>query len=71
MALIDMRSPHRTERRRSFQPPWYTVFVYTCQACHKETTVRASSFIGSRPVPAPGAIYCPHCEFAMFDNVSI
>lgn len=57
-ALIDLRFPVRSERRRGFQPPWYTVYVYRCGVCGREVTVRASSFRGSRPVPSVGAIRC-------------
>ena len=48
MTTIDLRRPIRSERRRGFQPPWYTVYVYRCENGH-ETTVRANSFRGSRP----------------------
>jgi hypothetical protein len=60
-AIINLRTPIRSERRRGFQPPWYTVYVYQCGRCGNETTVRAQSFRGSRPEPAVGGIFCPHC----------
>jgi DNA-directed RNA polymerase subunit RPC12/RpoP len=63
MALLNLGSPIRSERRRQFQPPWYTVFIYLCKECGKETTVRAGSFRGKRAEPSTGAITCPHCEF--------
>ena len=63
-SLINLSTPVRREKRRSFQPPWYTVFIYLCKSCKKETTVRAGSFIGGRPIPSVGAIVCPHCEFS-------
>jgi hypothetical protein len=54
---IDLGRPLREERVRDFQPPWRTVFVYRCE-CGREIRVRASSFLGSRPVPATGGIRC-------------
>lgn len=62
MTLIKLGTPVRSERRRQFQPPWYTVFIHRCQNGH-EVAVRANSFRGKRPVPGVGAIYCPKCEF--------
>ena len=60
--MLNLQNPIRSEKRRSFQPPWYTVYVYRCKGCGKETTVRANSFRGPNPVPSVGAIRCPHCE---------
>ena len=57
-AQIDLATPVRRERRRGFQPPWYTVFVYRCSACTAEHHVRAGTFIGRRAVPSVGAIIC-------------
>ena len=56
--VINLKAPSRSERVRDFQPPWRTVYVYRCPVCHQETRVRANTFMGSRPVPAVGAIYC-------------
>lgn len=58
---LNLSTPIRSERVRDFQPPWRTVFVYRCEQCGKETRVRASAFRGPDPVPAIGAIPCPHC----------
>lgn len=60
--MIDLQRPIKTERVRSFQPPWRTVFVYECPDCKGLVRVRANSFRGKRPVPGVGAIYCPHCH---------
>jgi hypothetical protein len=43
----------RIEKRRGFQPPWYTVAVYSCP-CGATRTVRRS-WKGGAP---PGAIKC-------------
>ena len=56
--LIDLSTPTRSERRRGFQPPFYTVFVYRCPQCHGETVLRASAFRGRRAVPGTGAVSC-------------
>lgn len=32
----------RTERRRGFQPPYYTVVIYRCEATGIETVIRAN-----------------------------
>lgn len=58
--LINLAAPVRRERERGFQPPWYTVFVYRCQAGH-EVRVRASAFRGTVAEPSRGAITCPQC----------
>ena len=63
--LLDLRYPIRRERRRGFQPPWYTVYIYRCGACGRETTVRASAFRGRTPEPGIGAITCLHCDIAI------
>ncbi len=60
--MLNLQNPIRTEKRRGFQPPWYTVYIYRCKGCGKETTVRANSFRGPNPEPGVGAIRCPHCE---------
>jgi hypothetical protein len=57
-AQIDLSVPSRSERVRGFQPPWRTVFVYTCRTCKAEHKVRANSFRGKTPVPGVGAIIC-------------
>lgn len=44
------------EKRRGFQPPWYTVTIYECN-CGEITTLR-DNWRG----PAPrGYIKCAHC----------
>lgn len=55
--VIDLHRPVRSERRRGFQPPYYTVYVYRCE-CGAEHFVRASSFRGRNPEPAVGGIVC-------------
>lgn len=62
--MIDLQRPIRTERRRGFQPPWYTVYIYKCPKCGNEVTVRANSFRGRNPEPGIGAIVCPHPQCA-------
>lgn len=62
MSVIKLSRPIRTERRRQFQPPWYTVFIYRCPNGH-EVAVRANSFRGTTPEPGVGAIECPQCDF--------
>lgn len=59
--LINLATPISSERVRSFQPPWRTVYVYRCVNGH-ETRVFANSFRGKRPEPSVGAIVCPLCE---------
>jgi len=56
--LIDLRQPIGSERRRGFQPPYYTVYKYRCPKCGRERAIRANSFRGSRPEPSVGAILC-------------
>lgn len=58
--LLNLMRPVRSERVRDFQPPWRTVYVYRCEACGKETRVRANSFRGTTPTTGVGAIRCPH-----------
>jgi hypothetical protein len=55
---INLQTPIRSERRRGFQPPYYTVYVYRCPACQREIIVRAGSFRGRTPVPSIGAVIC-------------
>lgn len=43
----------RHERRRGFQPPWYTVTIYSCP-CGRETYLK-NSWRGGAP---RGAILC-------------
>jgi hypothetical protein len=61
-AYIDLQRPIKSERVRSFQPPWRTVHVYKCDGCKNEVRVNANSFVGKHAVPGRGAIACPHCE---------
>ena len=56
--LIDLETPIGSERRRGFQPPYYTVYVYRCPACHAMRYIRANSFRGKTSVPGRGAIRC-------------
>lgn len=56
--IIDLSRPLRSERRRGFQPPWYTVYVYRCERCGAERYVRAGAFRGSRAEPGIGGITC-------------
>lgn len=56
--VINLQAPTGRERRRGFQPPWYTVFKYKCPKCGATHTVRANSFLGARPVPSTGGIVC-------------
>jgi len=56
--VIDLRTPVRSERIRSFQPPWRTVFVYRCPTCGAEHRVGASRFLGRRPTPEIGGFVC-------------
>lgn len=43
----------RTEKRRSFQPPWYRVAIYQCPACKREYACRISTH-GPHPAGAVG-----------------
>lgn len=61
MATLNLATPVRSEKVRSFQPPWRTVFIYKCPDCHEEVRVNANSFRGKTPVPGIGGIECPHC----------
>ena len=56
--VIDLATPRGSERRRGYQPPWYTVYKYTCPKCGTDCTVRAGAFYGKRPTPGRGAILC-------------
>lgn len=51
-ATISLETPAGSERVRGFQPPWYTVFLYTCPACGARHRVRANTFIGIRRTPS-------------------
>ena len=53
MAIINLSAPIGREKRRGFQPPWYTVFVYLCKECNQKTYVRANSFRGIGSISAP------------------
>lgn len=61
-SVINLSTPVRSERVRGFQPPWRTVFVYTCPKGH-EQRVYANSFRGKTPVPGVGGIACSMCDF--------
>ena len=56
--LIDLKTPRGSERRRGFQPPYYTVWVYACPSCQRRVFVRANAFRGRTAVPSTGAIRC-------------
>ena len=62
-ATINLSQPSQSERVRGFQPPWHTVYIYTCRSCGTSHRVRASAFRGTRPEPGTGAIRCgtPEC----------
>ncbi len=60
-----------TEKRRGFQPPWYTVQHVDCSE-HGRTTWRSNGAIGLRriqgrsgsylvPITSTFPGYCPHC----------
>jgi hypothetical protein len=57
-AILNLATPSGSERVRDFQPPWRTVFLYTCPECRSVHRVRAGSFRGGRPEPGIGAILC-------------
>lgn len=57
-ATVNLRSPIRSERVRDFQPPWRTIYVYSCPQCGTERRVRANSFTGGKATPGVGAIRC-------------
>ncbi len=59
--MIDLSRPLRSEKRKGFQPPWYTVWVYECPMCKRLTYIRAGAFRGKYPEPGLGAIQC-ECE---------
>ena len=61
--LIDLSRPIRSAKvRAGFQPHWRTVFIYLCPTCKKEVRLFANAFRGATPVPAVGAVTCPHCD---------
>lgn len=47
---------------RGFGRRYY--FYYRCPVCGNTTKVGASAFSGKNPVPAVGAILCPHLRGA-------
>lgn len=47
---IDLSAPIGTERRRGYQPPWYTVNIYKCPVCGRGYELRA-------PIPK-GELVC-------------
>jgi hypothetical protein len=57
-ATINLSQPSQSQRVRGFQPPWHTVYIYTCRLCGTSHRVRASTFRGTRPEPGTGAIRC-------------
>lgn len=57
-AVISLSRPIASERRRGFQPPWYTVYIYACDACGARHTIRAGSFRGTTPEAGIGGIVC-------------
>lgn len=56
--LIDLSKPETSERVRSFQPPYITVWIYKCPRCGATRRVRAGSFRGKKPVPSVGGMRC-------------
>jgi hypothetical protein len=48
----------RHERRRGFQPPWYTVTIYTCPKDGKVSMTLRQNWHGPTP---RGGVYCPTC----------
>jgi len=55
--MIDLSRPIKGEwRGRGFGRRY--VWVYECDKCSKQVSVRASSFAGKHPVPGIGGIYC-------------
>lgn len=54
----------RIERVRDFQPPWRTVRVLRCPACHTETRLR-QNWHGPTP---NGGIGCPCGEMVLGFN---
>jgi len=56
--VIRLDSQIRSERRRSFQPPWYTVYIYRCPKCARERAIRANAYRGRNPEPGIGGIRC-------------
>lgn len=57
-AVINLSTPTSSERIRGFQPPWQTVYVYTCRTCGTSHRIRAGAFRGRTPEPARGGIVC-------------
>lgn len=56
--IINLSQPVGSERRRGFQPSYYTVYVYECPECKSKKVVRANLFLGKTPRPSVGGIYC-------------
>lgn len=56
--IINLSTPSGSVRERGFQPPWHTVYLYTCPGCSAQHRIRANSFRGSRPEPGTGGIVC-------------
>lgn len=50
---INFNSYIGSERRRGFQPPWYTVLIYRCPACGQKHYLKVPR--GGMP---PGAFGC-------------
>lgn len=47
-----------TERVRGFQPPWRTVYAYTCPSCKHDTRINANAYTGKRATRPVGAFQC-------------
>ena len=52
--IISFHSWTTTERRRGFQPPWYTVYVYRCPDCNTPHYIH-QNWHGGMPL---GAFVC-------------
>jgi hypothetical protein len=58
--MIDLSKPIKGEwRGRGFGRRY--VWTYQCPLCNKTLSVIASSFLGRKPVPGLGGLYCD-CE---------
>jgi len=54
MATINFKDCIGSERRRGFQPPWYTVLIYKCPDCGRKRCIK-KNWEGAMP---PGAFKC-------------
>ena len=59
--LIYLDSPVASENVPGFPRP-RTVYVYECRLCKNKVRVSASTYLGKRPIPSNGAIFCPYCK---------